>query len=323
MINLVAIVPFSLAGHRLDQTLAILFPDYSRARLQMWIKAGMVKVNGQSMLSKVRIAGGESIVINAVLTNQENWTAQAIPLDIVYEDEALLVINKPIGLVVHPAAGNPDNTLVNALLNHQPTLAQIPRAGIVHRLDKNTSGLLVVAKTLNAHTHLVKQLQAHTVKREYQAIVNGTLIAGGTIDTCIGRHPLQRQKMAVLAFGKPAVTHYRIAERFPAHTRIKVHLETGRTHQIRVHMASINHPIVGDFTYGGRLHLPKQASEPLKQALREFKHQALHAQCLGLIHPLTNNYQEWHSAIPADMQRLIEILQEDAKTRENNDDNNF
>ena len=311
IINLQAIVPLTLAGKRLDQALVALFPDYSRARLQSWIKQAYVTVDGQLKKPRDLVLGGELIQIGAELVSQENWTAQAIPLNIVYEDEALLVINKPIGLVVHPAVGNLDHTLVNALLHHAPELSQVPRAGIVHRLDKDTSGLLVVAKTLTAHTHLVKQLQAHTVKREYQAIVTGALIAGGTIDSPIGRHPMQRQKMAVLDFAKPAITHYRVAERFPAHTRIKVQLETGRTHQIRVHMAHLNHPIVGDSTYGGRLHLPKQAGEPLKQALREFKHQALHAQRLGLIHPISNTYKEWHTALPADMQQLIEILRED------------
>lgn len=320
IINLQATVPFTEGGKRLDQVLVVLFPDYSRAKLQEWIKQALVTVDGQLKKPRDKVLGGETININVELPNQELWQAQAIPLDIVYEDEAILIINKPIGLVVHPAVGNPDNTLVNALLNHAPELAQVPRAGIVHRLDKDTSGLLVVAKTLPAHTHLVKQLQARTVKREYQAIVTGTLIAGGTIDAPIGRHPVQRQKMAVLDFGKPAITHYRVVERFPAHTRIKVLLETGRTHQIRVHMASIKHPIVGDLTYGGRLQLPKHASEELQQALREFKHQALHAQRLGLIHPVTNEYKEWHVSLPEDMQHLLEILRKDAITQENSDD---
>jgi len=319
-IQLEAVVPVALAGKRLDQTLAILFPDYSRARLQNWIKQELVSVDGQAKKSRDKVLGGEKLKITAQLPNQEQWEAQEIPLDIIYEDEALLVINKPIGLVVHPAVGNPDNTLVNALLNHAPELAQLPRAGIVHRLDKDTSGLLVIAKTLSAHTHLVKQLQARTVKREYQAIVSGALIAGGTIDAPIGRHPVQRQKMAVLDFGKPAITHYRISERFPAYTRLKIRLETGRTHQIRVHMAHIHHPIVGDLTYGGRLQLPKQASEKLQQTLREFKHQALHAQRLGLIHPVTNEYQEWHSALPADMQHLLTVLREDAAQEYNDED---
>lgn len=322
IINLQAVVPMGLAGKRLDQALAAIFPDYSRARLQEWVKQALITVDGQYKKPRDSVLGGELIHIHAELPNQELWQAQAIPLEIVYQDEALLIINKPIGLVVHPAVGNPDNTLVNALLNQVPELTHLPRAGIVHRLDKDTSGLLVVAKTLAAHTHLVKQLQARTVKREYQAIVTGTLIAGGTIDTPIGRHPLQRQKMAALDFGKPAITHYRISERFPAHTRLKVQLETGRTHQIRVHMAHIKHPIVGDSTYGGRLQLPKHIGENLKQALREFKHQALHAQRLGLMHPLTNEYKEWHVALPADMLHLLEILREDAnnQTAEEDDD---
>ena len=310
-INLHAIVPAALAGKRLDQALVQLFPDYSRVRLQEWIRQQLILVDGHSRRPRDRLAGGETITLQATLTPQENWQAQAIPLTIIHEDDALLVVNKPVGLVVHPAAGNPDNTLVNALLNHAPALAQLPRAGIVHRLDKDTSGLLVVAKTLSAHTQLIKQLQARTVKREYQAIVTGHLIAGGTVDAPIGRHPLQRQKMAVLDFGKPAVTHYRVVERFAAHTRLKVQLETGRTHQIRVHMAHIRHPLVGDTTYGGRFQLPKHAGDALRQALRTFNHQALHAQRLGLMHPLTHEYQEWQTPLPPDLQQLLEALRAD------------
>lgn len=312
MINLTAVVPVQLAGKRLDQTLAILFPDYSRSRLASFTQQGFVTVNGALKKPRDKVIGGEIIEIKADLPEASHWQAQAIPLEIIYEDEAILVVNKPIGLVVHPAAGNRDHTLVNALLHHAPALAQIPRAGIVHRLDKDTSGLLVVAKTLSAHAHLIKQLQARTVTREYAAIVNGNLIAGGTIDAPIGRHPMQRQKMAVLDSGKPAITHYRISERFPAHTRLKIRLETGRTHQIRVHMAFIQHPLIGDATYGGRLLLPKQASEKLRQALREFKHQALHAERLGLLHPVTHEYQEWQSPLPKDMRMLLEALREDA-----------
>lgn len=313
MINLHAIVPPEQAGKRLDQILAAIFPDYSRARLQDWIRNGHVLVDGQVKRPRDHLNGGETIAIATTLpVVQESWQAQPIDLEIVYEDDALLVINKPVGLVVHPAVGNPDNTLVNALLHHAPALETMPRAGIVHRLDKGTSGLLVVAKTLHAHTQLVKQLQKHTITREYQAIVTGTLIAGGTVDTFMGRHPMQRKKMAVLDFGKPAVTHYRVVERFRAHTRLKVQLETGRTHQIRVHMAHIHHPIVGDGVYGGRLHLPKGINDKLRDVLRSFKHQALHAQRLGLIHPITNQYVEWTSALPADMQMLIETLREDS-----------
>lgn len=322
-VNLEAIVPLALAGKRLDQVLAALFPEHSRARLQDWIKQSLVTVDGQPKKPRDKMFGGETIKIHAELPTQEQWQPQALPLNIVYEDEALLIINKPIGLVVHPAVGNPDNTLVNALLHHAPVLAQTPRAGIVHRLDKDTSGLLVVAKTLEAHTHLVKQLQARTVKREYQAIVTGTLIAGGTINVSIGRHPIQRQKMAALDFGKPAITHYRIAERFPAHTRLKVQLETGRTHQIRVHMAHIHHPIVGDLTYGGRLQMPKHASTNLQLALREFKHQALHAQRLGLIHPVSNEYREWHAPLPTDMQHLLEVLREDITNQQDFEEDDY
>jgi len=316
-VNLSATVPTTLAGKRLDQALAELFPAYSRARLQEWIKQEQVTIDGKFKKPRERVLGGELIEITAHIPRTESWEAQNIPLDIVYEDDSLLVINKPIGLVVHPAAGNPDKTLVNALLNHAPHLAELPRAGVVHRLDKDTSGLLVVAKTINAHTQLIRQLQARTVKREYQAIVTGNLIAGGTVNVNIGRHPVQRQRMAALEFGKPAITHYRVVERFPAHTRLKVQLETGRTHQIRVHMAHIQHPIVGDLTYGGRLYMPKHASEPLRQTLREFKRQALHAQRLGLMHPETNEYKEWETPLPEDMQRLLEVLREDRDASEN------
>lgn len=312
IISLETTIPSHLAGRRLDHVLAELLPEYSRAKLQQWIKKQELLVNGHVKRPRDIVLGGEIISLNASLPAQECWEAQAIDLNIVYEDEALLIINKPIGLVVHPAAGNPDSTLVNALLHHLPKLAQLPRAGIVHRLDKDTSGLLVVAKTLTAHTHLVRQLQSHTVQREYAAIVCGVLISGGTVDEPISRHAKQRKKMTVSDSGKVAITHYRIAERFRAHTLVKVHLETGRTHQIRVHMAHIHHPIVGDSTYGGRLQLPKNTSNELISALRNFNHQALHARRLGLIHPLTNEYREWKIELPKDMQSLLDVLRKDA-----------
>lgn len=310
-IDLTAIVPIELAHKRLDQVLAEIFPEYSRSRLQSWIRSQQVLVDGKPLQPRYKVKGNEAITIAAQLPSQERWQAQAIHLNVMYEDEALLVINKPVGLVVHPAAGNPDNTLVNALLHYAPELAILPRAGIVHRLDKDTSGLLVVARTLNAHTHLVRQLQARTVTREYTAIVNGILIAGGTIDAPIGRNSLQRKKMAVIDDGKPAITHYRVNERFRAHTLICVKLETGRTHQIRVHMAYRHHALVGDAVYGGRLQLPKGASENLITVLRDFKHQALHAEKLGLIHPMTNEYIEWQAPLPEDLQNLIQVLRED------------
>jgi 23S rRNA pseudouridine1911/1915/1917 synthase len=315
-IHLQAIVPSHLNNMRLDKVVAELFSDYSRSRLQSWIREGKVLVDGKIKRPRDLVYTNEKITVDAILLPQEIWKAQEITLDIIYEDEALLVINKPVGLVVHPAAGNPDNTLVNALLNHCSALNQIPRAGIVHRLDKDTSGLLVVAKTLAAHTHLVKQLQARTVEREYDAIVDGHLISGATVDEPIGRHPTQRTKMSVNTMGKTAITHYRVVERFGAYTRIKVKLETGRTHQIRVHMAHTHHPILGDKTYNHRLKLPKNASENLISALRNFKHQALHAARLGLIHPITQQYMEWEVNVPNDMKELIDILRKEKMNHE-------
>ena len=307
-INLSAVIPSEMAGKRLDQALATLLTDYSRARLQAWISDGSIKINDEIKRPKDKVQGGETVTVNATHQVQEKWQAQAIQLNIIYEDDHLLVINKPIGLVVHPAAGNPDSTLVNALLHYCPTLNELPRAGIIHRLDKDTSGLLVIAKTLIAHTHLVRQLQARTVKREYNALVNGTIISGGTINAPIGRDSHHRKKMAVTHSGKEAITHYRVIERFAAHTLLKVNLETGRTHQIRVHMAYIHHPIVGDATYGGRLKLPKNISIELTEALRNFKHQALHARRLGLIHPVTHEYCDWQAPLPKDMAHLLSLL---------------
>ncbi|HKJ07560.1 MAG TPA: 23S rRNA pseudouridine(1911/1915/1917) synthase RluD [Gammaproteobacteria bacterium] len=315
-IQLSAEIPDTLAGRRLDQALAELFPDYSRSRLQQWTRAGQVRVDGRSGQVKERVVGGEQVEVDAQLEAEVAPAPQPIPLTIVYEDDALLVIDKPVGLVVHPAAGNRDGTLQNALLHHDPGLVAVPRAGLVHRLDKDTSGVLVVARTLTAHKRLVEQLQARAFQREYQAVVWGVLTAGGTVDAPIGRHPVDRKRMAVVAGGKPAVTHYRVAERFRAHSRLRVHLETGRTHQIRVHMASVRYPLVGDPLYGGRLRIPAGATEALAQALRGFRRQALHAARLGLIHPLTGEAMEWCSPLPADMVGLLEVLRADAQAAE-------
>ncbi|MEJ2687524.1 MAG: 23S rRNA pseudouridine(1911/1915/1917) synthase RluD [Gammaproteobacteria bacterium] len=312
-IQLSAEIPDNFAGRRLDQALAELFPDYSRSRLQHWTRAGQVRVDGRPGQVKERVVGGERVVVDARLEAEVAPAPQPIPLTIVYEDDALLVIDKPVGLVVHPAAGNRDGTLQNALLHHDPGLAAVPRAGLVHRLDKDTSGVLVVARTLTAHKYLVEQLQARAFQREYEAVVWGVLTAGGKVDAPIGRHPVDRKRMAVVAGGKPAVTHYRVAERFRAHSRLRVHLETGRTHQIRVHMASVRHPLVGDPLYGGRLRIPAGATEALAQALRGFRRQALHAARLGLIHPLTGEAMEWRSPLPADMVGLLEVLRADAQ----------
>ncbi|WP_031434062.1 23S rRNA pseudouridine(1911/1915/1917) synthase RluD [Methylomarinum vadi] len=311
MAILTAIVPDELAGMRLDQCLAEMFPDYSRSKLQTWVKSGRVLVDGRTLKAKDKLVGGEEIRLDAeaevVLENE----AEDIPLDLVYEDESILIVNKPAGLVVHPAAGNWHGTLVNALLNHDPNLNTLPRAGIVHRLDKDTSGLLMVAKTLQAHHSLTEQLQERSINREYLALVKGWMTAGGTIDEPIGRHPVDRKRNAVREDGKPAVTHYRLERRFKRHTLIRVKLETGRTHQIRVHMAHINYPLVGDQVYGGRFQLPAGCSEKLAQALRDFKRQALHAAKLGLEHPVSGEYCEWEQPLPADMQQLLSVLAED------------
>lgn len=315
-INLQAEVPDSLAGQRLDQVAAELFPDYSRSRLQTWIKNGDLKVNGEVRKTRDKILGGEKLELQTELVADESWEPQAIALDIIYEDEHLLVINKPVGLVVHPGAGNADSTLLNALLHHCPELATLPRAGIVHRIDKDTTGLLVVAKTLKAHTSLVDQLQEKSAFREYEAIVCGVMTGGGKVDEPIGRHPSVRTKQAVSHSGKPAVTHYRVLERFRGHTHIRVQLETGRTHQIRVHMAHIRYPLLGDPLYGERLRLPKGATAELIEALRGFKRQALHARKLGVIHPATGEYMEWETPLPADFQTMLRILRDDLQQGE-------
>lgn len=305
---LTAEIPLSLAGLRLDQALSELFPDFSRSRLQSWIKNGSAVVDGAVLTPKHRILGGEQVVLRAEAEHTTTVESQDIPLDIAYEDDDILIVDKPAGLVVHPAAGHWDGTLQNALLHHAPELAGIPRCGIVHRLDKDTSGLLMAAKTLPAHKSLVEQLQDRSVHREYLALVQGAMTAGGTVDEPIGRHPTDRKRFAVRDAGKPAVTHFRVAERFPHHTLVRVKLETGRTHQIRVHMAHIHYPLVGDPMYGGRPRLPAGASDRLIATLRDFKRQALHAETLGLMHPETDDYGEWHSPLPADFAALLDAL---------------
>ena len=309
-VELQASVPAHMHGSRLDQVAAQLFPQYSRSRLQAWIKAGELSVDGQQCRPRDKVPGGALVRIDALLQSQVLWQSQDIALDVIHEDDAILVIDKPAGLVVHPAAGHEQGTLVNALLAHAPELAQLPRAGIVHRLDMETSGLLVVARTLPAHRHLVEQLQERTVKREYCAICIGAMTGGGTVDAPIGRHPRQRKKMAVLAAGgKPAITHYRLAQRFGHHTRITVNLETGRTHQIRVHMAHRRYPLIGDPQYGGRPRIPRGASDLLIDTLRNFPRQALHARALGLLHPETEEPLEFESPLPQDILDLIAVLE--------------
>ena len=303
-----------MVGKRLDQAVAELFPEYSRSRLQAWIKSGELKVNGEIWKIKAKVKGGEKLDLEVQLEAETRWLPEPIPLNICYEDTHILVLNKPAGLVVHPAAGNQAGTLLNALLYYSPDLAALPRAGIVHRLDKDTTGLMVVAKTLEAHHHLVSQLQARTVNRQYEAIAAGVMTGGGSVDKPIGRHPAQRVKMAVVDGGKEARTHYRVVKRFRGHTHVRVNLETGRTHQIRVHMAHIKYPLLGDSIYGGRLRHPKGASEQLLRALRGFKRQALHAGKLGLIHPVSGEHMEWEAEIPEDMQVMIRALSDDLVT---------
>ncbi len=305
-----------MAGMRLDQALAELFSDYSRARLQQWIRDGQVTVDAQQLRAKDKVLGGERVDVMATLEDEVSSQPQRIPLEVLYEDEALLVINKPAGLVVHPAAGNPDGTMLNALLHHAPELVSVPRAGIVHRLDKETSGLLVVARTLKAQTHLVQQLQERAFEREYEAVAVGVMLSGGSVDAAIGRHPVDRKRMAVTQRGRPAVTHYRVAERFRAHTHVRVQLETGRTHQIRVHMAHIRYPLLGDPVYGGRLRIPPQSSEQFTEALRNFRRQALHAVRLGLTHPESGEAMQWQAPLPADMEYLLHVLREDNTAHE-------
>ena len=305
-------IPEESAGQRLDQALAALLPDYSRSRLKGWIESGEVQVDGTVRRPRDRVLGGEAIVVRARLVEQTEAAPQSIPLERVHEDPHVFVIDKPAGLVVHPGAGNPDQTLQNALLALDPALATLPRAGIVHRLDKDTSGLLIVARTVPAHTALVRMLEAREVHREYEAIARGVMTAGGTVDAPIDRHPVDRVRMAVRADGREAVTHYRVIRRYRAHTHVRVELETGRTHQIRVHLSHAGYPLVGDKVYGGRLAMPKGASEELRQALREFPRQALHAARLKFAHPVTGRPLECVSPLPADMRALLEVLGRDA-----------
>ena len=307
-------VPGECAGMRLDLALVRLLPEYSRSRLQEWVGQGLVKLDGAPASVKQKVWGGEALeVAPQPHPSEQPYQPESIALNIVFEDESILVLNKPTGLVVHPGSGNWEGTLLNALLHHDPQLFGVPRAGIVHRLDKDTSGLLVIARTLTAQTALVRQLQARTVRREYVALAYGEVARSGTVDAPMGRHPTQRTKMAVVADGKPAVTHYSVAERFPATstgsgqgcTLLRCKLETGRTHQIRVHLASIHHPLVGDRTY---LKGAPKCPPALRAILAAFPRQALHAAQLGLEHPATGIPMEWGAPIPEDMMRLLENI---------------
>ncbi|PFG45159.1 ribosomal large subunit pseudouridine synthase D [Vibrio sp. ES.051] len=304
----------SQLGQRLDQAIAELFADFSRSRLKEWLVDGKVQVNGEVVTKpRTRVMGGEEIILQAELEDEERWEAQDIPLDIVFEDDDIIVINKPRDFVVHPGAGTPDGTVLNALLHHYPDIAEVPRAGIVHRLDKDTTGLMVVAKTVPAQTRLVRALQKRNITREYEAIAIGRMTAGGKVEQPIGRHSTKRTLMAVTPTGKPAVTHYRVAEHFREHTRIRLRLETGRTHQIRVHMSYLQHPLLGDTAYGGRARIPTGASEELTEMIRGFDRQALHAVMLRFEHPVTGEELEFHAPVPDDMVVMTEALRRDTE----------
>jgi len=302
-------LPAGAAGLRFDQALARALPQYSRARLQHWIESGAVQVEGRTLRGKDRVFGGERVSIEVELPRESTVAAEALPLEVVFKDRALLVVNKPAGLVVHPGAGNPRHTLQNALLAADPNLALVPRAGLVHRLDKDTTGLLLVARTPEAHIALVAALASRAISREYLAVVSGVMTAGGTIDEPIGRHRTQRTRMAVRAAGRPALTHYRIVKRFAAHTLVRVTLETGRTHQIRVHLAHAGFPLVGDRVYGGRRRLPRISPPELAAELAAFPRQALHAARLKLAHPFTGRALEFEAPLPEDMRHLVATLE--------------
>lgn len=311
-----AVVPDASTGFRLDVVAAELFPGFSRSRLSEWIKSGKLLLDGAQVRPRDTVFGGQQLSLEVELETQTMAEPEDIPLDVLYEDEHLLVVNKPVGLVVHPGAGNHSGTLVNALMFRYPEAAQLVRAGIVHRLDKDTSGVMVIARTVEAQTALVEQLSARDVHRQYVAVVAGSLVAGGTADFPIDRHPRDRLKMGVREDGKEAITHYRLRERFRAHTVLECRLETGRTHQIRVHMAHLKQPIIGDQLYGGSLKLPRQATDELVAALRGFKRQALHAEVLEFTHPVSGEPLRCTAPLPADMQALIAALRVDTKKAE-------
>jgi len=309
---IIKILTEDFAGKRLDVVLAELFPEYSRSRLKIWIDQGQVLINGKSAKPKKKMAGDEELQLTIQdIESERICEAEDIPLDIIHQDEAIIVVNKPAGLVVHPAAGHYSGTLQNGLLHFDASLSAIPRAGIVHRLDKDTTGLMVVARNLSSHKYLVNQIQRHDVEREYQAVVHGVMTGGGMVDKPIGRHPQDRIKMAVRENGREAVTHYRLQERFREHSHVKVRLETGRTHQIRVHMSHIRHSIVGDPVYSGRQRIPAGASDELVQYLQAFKRQALHAWRLSFVHPENGEDVSYEAPLPADMQQLLSLLHAD------------
>ncbi|MDE2235563.1 MAG: 23S rRNA pseudouridine(1911/1915/1917) synthase RluD [Gammaproteobacteria bacterium] len=307
------LIPAELAGQRFDQALARLFPEYSRTRLTHWVRDGRVLLDERSPRPRDLVMAGQRVRLMPLDEPVAEITPEQLPLDVVYQDAALIIVNKPAHLVVHPGAGNRSGTLQNALLAFAPELVSVPRCGIVHRLDKDTSGLLAVARSIESHTRLVVQLAARRFEREYEAVVNGVMTGGGTVDAPIARHGVDRKRMSVRAGGRRAVTHYRVIKRFRAHTHVSVRLETGRTHQIRVHLAHIHHPLVGDPVYSRRLLIPADAADSLSQSLRGFKRQALHARRLGLEHPITGEFMRWEAPLPADMQSLLQALDTDLR----------
>ena len=310
METLTIIIPERMTGDRLDVALSEMLPDYSRSKITAWIKSGDALINNKAFKPKDKVNGSQMVILSLNKKQNNDWSAENIALNIVFEDEDIIIINKPFGLVTHPGAGNWNGTLANALLYYDPKLSKLDRAGIVHRLDKNTSGLMVIARNEKSQKYLVEQLQSHSVVREYSAIVYGHMISGGSVNDPIGRDPKDRIKQAVSSNGKDATTHYRVIDRFKSHTHVKAILETGRTHQIRVHLSHIGYPLLGDPMYGGRVRFPKKASEILKESLLGFKRQALHSKKLTLNHPSTGELMSWKAPLPDDMLELLDILNE-------------
>ena len=308
METITIIIPERMTGERIDAAMSEMLPDYSRSKITAWIKSGDALINNKIFRPKDRVNGDETVHLTLRQKQSNDWIAEKIPLNIVYEDEDIIVINKQFGLVTHPGSGNWTGTLANALLHYDPSLSRLDRVGIVHRLDKNTSGLMVIARSEKSQKYLVEQLQNHSIDREYSAIVYGHMIAGGTVNEPIGRDSRDRVKQAVSENGKEATTHYRAIDRFKSHTHVKAILETGRTHQIRVHLSYVGHSLVGDPMYGGRVRFPKKASEELKAALLNFKRQALHSKKLTLNHPILGEIMSWKAPLPDDMMGLLEVL---------------
>jgi len=302
------IIPERMTGQRLDVALSEMLPDYSRSKITDWIKSGEALINHKTFKPKDKVSGSEMVELTISQKKNNDWLGEDIPLNVVFEDADIIVLNKSVGMVTHPGAGNWSGTLANALLYYEPNLATLDRAGIVHRLDKNTSGLMVVAKNEKSQKNLVEQLQTHSVSREYSAIVYGHMVAGGTVDEPIGRDTKDRVKQAVSSNGREAVTHYRVIDRYQNHTHVKAILETGRTHQIRVHLSHIGYPLIGDPMYGGKLRFPKKADEALKEALVNFKRQALHSRKLTLTHPISGKLMSWKAPLPEDMLALLDVL---------------